>query len=126
LTARRCEKTLQHLPAHASEHLPLLVPPGHPLERLSSHRLYVTLHRHTSQILIVEMLADGGGSVRLCFHLAAVKRCGPDEEEPDTEHGGAFLKVTSLVQFDTFVLTHGPFTPVDPPCKSNCIEYSYV
>lgn len=50
--ARRCEKTLQHLPAHASEHLPFIAPPGHPIEELSSHRLYVTFHRHASQILV--------------------------------------------------------------------------
>lgn len=52
LMARRCEKTLQHLPAHASEHLPLIVPPGHLLERLSAHRIYVTLHKHPEQILV--------------------------------------------------------------------------
>lgn len=63
------------------------------------------------------MLADGPSNVKLCFHMASVKRCGPDEEETDNENSGAFYKIISLVQFDTFVFTHGPFTPVDPPCK---------
>lgn len=52
LVARRCEKTLQHLPASVCEHLPFLHGPDHPLSKLSQDRLYVTLHRHTDHILV--------------------------------------------------------------------------
>lgn len=52
LVARRCEKTLQHLPASVCEHLPFLHGPEHPLTKLSPDRLYVTLHRHTDHILV--------------------------------------------------------------------------
>lgn len=56
LVARRCEKTLQHLPASVCEHLPFLHGPDHPLNKLSPDRLYVTLHRHTDHILVWAIL----------------------------------------------------------------------
>ncbi|CAH2099787.1 unnamed protein product [Euphydryas editha] len=136
LVARRCEKTLQHLPASVCEHLPFLHGPDHPLNKLSPDRLYVTLHRHTDHILVVEMkeVAAGGTattscssnsgsacSVALAFHLAGARRCTPDECEDEASSGNtatpatsrAFLKLHSLVELDTFTLTHGPFTPLD-------------
>lgn len=68
-------------------------------------------------------------SVSLNFHLAGVKRCTPEECEEDSQGLGisqsshvappnvarAFLKVHSLVELDTFTLTHGPFTALDTP-----------
>ncbi|CAH1643386.1 unnamed protein product [Spodoptera littoralis] len=139
LVARRCEKTLQHLPASVCEHLPFLHGPEHPLTKLSPDRLYVTLHRHTDHILIVEMKEVAAGSsattsnsgnsgsacsVALSFHLAGAKRCTPDEcEDEGTPSSSstpataprAYLKLNSLVELDTFTLTHGPFTPLDTP-----------
>ncbi|XP_028038306.1 mediator of RNA polymerase II transcription subunit 14-like [Bombyx mandarina] len=141
LVARRCEKTLQHLPASVCEHLPFLHGPDHPLNQLSSDRLYVTLHRHTDHILIVEMKEVAAGStattsnssnsgsacsVALSFHLAGARRCTPEECEEETPSPAnnnqppptaarAFLKLHSLVELDTFTLTHGPFTPLDTP-----------
>ncbi|KAF9799341.1 hypothetical protein SFRURICE_000849 [Spodoptera frugiperda] len=139
LVARRCEKTLQHLPASVCEHLPFLHGPEHPLTKLSPDRLYVTLHRHTDHILIVEMKEVAAGSsattsnsgnsgsacsVALSFHLAGAKRCTPDEcEDEGTSSSSstpataprAYLKLNSLVELDTFTLTHGPFTPLDTP-----------
>nr|XP_032529352.1 mediator of RNA polymerase II transcription subunit 14 isoform X1 [Danaus plexippus plexippus] len=138
LVARRCEKSLQHLPASVCEHLPFLHGPDHPLNKLSPDRLYVTLHRHTDHILVVEMkeVAAGGTattscssntgsacSVALAFHLAGVRRCTPDECEDESSGttsntpatARAYLKLHSLVELDTFTLTHGPFTPLDTP-----------
>ncbi|XP_050349696.1 mediator of RNA polymerase II transcription subunit 14 [Nymphalis io] len=137
LVARRCEKTLQHLPASVCEHLPFLHGPDHPLNKLSPDRLYVTLHRHTDHILVVEMkeVAAGGTattssssnsgsacSVALAFHLAGARRCTPDECEEEASSSSAtpatsraFLRLHSLVELDTFTLTHGPFTPLDTP-----------
>ncbi|CAB3237391.1 unnamed protein product [Arctia plantaginis] len=139
LVARRCEKTLQHLPASVCEHLPFLHGPDHPLNKLAPDRLYVTLHRHTDHILIVEMKEVAAGStaitttcsnsgsacsVSLSFHLAGAKRCTPDECEDEGSSTStsvpatatrAYLKLHSLVELDTFTLTHGPFTPLDTP-----------
>ncbi|KAH9634129.1 hypothetical protein HF086_001331 [Spodoptera exigua] len=139
LVARRCEKTLQHLPASVCEHLPFLHGPEHPLTKLSADRLYVTLHRHTDHILIVEMKEVAAGSsatnsnsgnsgsacsVALSFHLAGARRCTPDECEDESTSSSsstpataprAYLKLNSLVELDTFTLTHGPFTPLDTP-----------
>lgn len=52
ITQRRCEKTLQHLPASAHERLPLLHHADHPLTKLSRHRMYVQLHRHLNVVLV--------------------------------------------------------------------------
>ncbi|XP_045529782.1 mediator of RNA polymerase II transcription subunit 14 [Pieris brassicae] len=137
LVARRCEKTLQHLPASVCEHLPLMHGPEHPLNKLSSDRLYVILHRHTDHILVVEMKEVAAGStattssstnsgsacsVSLSFHLAGARRCTPEECEDESGVSSAsptvarsYLKIQALVELDTFTLTHGPFTPLDTP-----------
>ncbi|CAK1548460.1 unnamed protein product [Leptosia nina] len=137
LVARRCEKTLQHLPASVCEHLPFLHGPDHPLTKLSSDRLYVILHRHSDHILVVEMKEVASGStattststnsgsacsVALSFHLAGARRCTPEECEDESSATSAspsvaraYLKIHSVVELDTFTLTHGPFTPLDTP-----------
>lgn len=52
ITQRRCEKTLQHLPATAYERLPLLHHPDHPISKIGKHRMYVQLHRHPNVVLV--------------------------------------------------------------------------
>lgn len=152
ITQRRCEKTLQHLPATPEERLSLLHHPAlatsHP-----SRRMFVRLHRHPSVILVVDLkekCSGGGSEVECGFRLALVKpvSCalatasstgplhfpassegadvgpGPEEENVEESSSGAqggvttlppkmYLKVLSIVEFDTFVVTHGPFTSVD-------------
>nr|CAD7587621.1 unnamed protein product [Timema genevievae] len=51
ITQRRCEKTLQHLPATPHERLPLLHHPDHPMSKIGRHRMFVRLHRHPNVIL---------------------------------------------------------------------------
>lgn len=52
ITQRRCEKTLQHLPAAAHERLPILYHPDHPMSKISRHRMFVKFHRHPTVILV--------------------------------------------------------------------------
>lgn len=52
ITQRRCEKTLQHLPATAHERLPLLHQQDHPISKISRHKMYVQLHRHPNVVLV--------------------------------------------------------------------------
>ncbi|RZB40257.1 mediator of RNA polymerase II transcription subunit 14 [Asbolus verrucosus] len=52
ITQRRCEKTLQHLPATAHERLPLLHHSDHPLTKIGRHRMYIQLHRHPNVVLL--------------------------------------------------------------------------
>lgn len=51
ITHRRCEKTLQHLPATATETLPFLTLPEQELLQAGRHKIYVKLHRHPNIIL---------------------------------------------------------------------------
>lgn len=52
ITQRRCEKTLQHLPATSHERLPVLHHPDHPMSKIGRHRMFVQLHRHPTIILV--------------------------------------------------------------------------
>lgn len=52
ITQRRCEKTLQHLPATPFMNLPLLHPPDHLLTKISRHRIFLRLHHHPHVIMV--------------------------------------------------------------------------
>lgn len=54
ITQRRCEKTLQHLPAASYERLPLLYASDHALARIGRHKIFIKLHRHPNIILVCE------------------------------------------------------------------------
>jgi len=51
------------------------------------------------------------------FYLAVVKHSSieddPHDDSIETEIPKMYLKVLTLIEFDTFVITHGPFTSVD-------------
>ncbi|XP_053690334.1 mediator of RNA polymerase II transcription subunit 14 [Sabethes cyaneus] len=164
ITQRRCEKTLQHLPATTQERLPLVYPAGHPIERINPHKVYIQLYRHSNVILIVELKERDGcpNEMTYIFYLVLVKPSSvEDSQSQDADHhsssgtvgsssqsgpgsvpsGGPpsvssttagaissssaivtaehdgmpkmYLKVQSLIEFDTFVATHGPGTYVE-------------
>uniref|UniRef100_A0A8D8N5P3 Mediator of RNA polymerase II transcription subunit 14 n=2 Tax=Culex pipiens TaxID=7175 RepID=A0A8D8N5P3_CULPI len=158
ITQRRCEKTLQHLPATTQERLPLVFPPGHAIEKVGPHKVYIQLYRHSNVILIVELKEKDSSpnEMTYTFYLVLVKpssvedsqsqdaepttsisQSGPGSVPPGgppsvpglsssaahppnsssaTENDGMpkmYLKVQSLIEFDTFVATHGPGTYVD-------------
>jgi hypothetical protein len=51
------------------------------------------------------------------FYLSVVKHSSieddPHDDSIETEIPKMYLKVLTLIEFDTFVITHGPFTSVD-------------
>ncbi|XP_075216294.1 mediator complex subunit 14 isoform X3 [Lycorma delicatula] len=119
MTMRRCEKTLQHLPATSHERLPLLHHPDHPMSKIGRHRMFVRLHRHPNVILIVELKEKESSpcEIECLFYLAVVKHSSieddPHDDSIEAEIPKMYLKVLTLIEFDTFVTTHGPFTSVD-------------
>ncbi|KAI4496983.1 hypothetical protein M0802_007931 [Mischocyttarus mexicanus] len=119
ITQRRCEKTLQHLPATSSERLPVLHHPDHPMSKISRHRMFIQLHRHPSVILIAAFKEKENSpcEIECSFYLAVVKHSSieddPHDDSIETEIPKMYLKVQTLIEFDTFVITHGPFTSVD-------------
>uniref|UniRef100_A0A1B6LA62 Mediator of RNA polymerase II transcription subunit 14 n=1 Tax=Graphocephala atropunctata TaxID=36148 RepID=A0A1B6LA62_9HEMI len=119
MTQRRCEMTLQHLPATPHEKLPLLFLADHPLGRISRHRMFVKLHKHPNVILVVEIKEKEHFPCEMeCnFYLAVVKHSSiednPHDDSIEAEIPKMYLKVLTLIEFDTFVTTHGPFTSVD-------------
>jgi len=94
---RRCEKTLQHLPATAFDRLPLLQLPDHPLNRLGRHRIYIRLHRHPNTILILELKDQAPHDINIQFYMAVVKSCSiedePEDETIEAEIPKIYLKV---------------------------------
>ncbi|CAH1119203.1 unnamed protein product [Phaedon cochleariae] len=118
ITQRRCEKTLQHLPATAYERLPLLHQPDHSIVKIGKHKIYVQLHRHPNVILIVELkeLENSPCEIDCNFYLAVVKHSSiednPNDDTIETEIPKVYLKIQTLIEFDSFVTTHGPFTSI--------------
>nr|CAD7406222.1 unnamed protein product [Timema poppensis] len=119
ITQRRCEKTLQHLPATPHERLPLLHHPDHPMSKIGRHRMFVRLHRHPNVILIVEFKEKDNSPCEIdCFFYLAVVKHSSIEDDPhddsiETEIPKMYLKVLTLIEFESFVTLHGPFTSVD-------------
>ncbi|CAH0553803.1 unnamed protein product [Brassicogethes aeneus] len=122
ITQRRCEKTLQHLPATAFEKLPLMHQPDHPINKISRHRIFVQLHRHNNVVLIIEFKEKPNHPCEIdcSFYMCVVRQSSiednPNDESIETEIPKVYLKVQTLIEFDTFVATHGPFTNVDGGC----------
>ncbi|XP_068142124.1 mediator of RNA polymerase II transcription subunit 14 isoform X2 [Drosophila tropicalis] len=129
ITHRRCEKTLQHLPATATETLPFLTLPDHELLQQGRHKIYVKLHRHPNIILVVQLKEKSHmpNEMEYTFHLGFVAY---QKDEVDVIDNGAkqsvsvvaqsqseipkfYTKLMRLIEFDTFVATHGPGTDVD-------------
>ncbi|XP_066259212.1 mediator of RNA polymerase II transcription subunit 14 isoform X2 [Euwallacea similis] len=119
ITQRRCEKTLQHLPASAHERLPLLHSPDHPINKIGKHQTYIQFHRHSNVVLIVEFKEKEANPCEIdcSFYMCVVKHSSieddPKDETIETEIPKVFLKVQTLIEFDSFVATHGPFTSID-------------
>lgn len=55
ITKRRCEKTLQHLPATPKERLPIIMSADHPAATkigVNLNKMFIQLHRHPNVILV--------------------------------------------------------------------------
>ncbi|XP_052862208.1 mediator of RNA polymerase II transcription subunit 14 isoform X2 [Anopheles cruzii] len=139
ITQRRCEKTLQHLPATTQDRLPLVFPPNHPITRMGPHKVFIQLYRHANVILIVELKEKKScpNEMTYSFYVVLVKPSSVEEGQtglPDGPQGAGsgpnetgaggmpklYLRVLSLIEFDTFVATHGPGTPIDETPAVGC------
>lgn len=127
ITKRRCEKTLQHLPATAKERLPIITSAEHPATKIGRHKMFVQLHRHSNVILIVGLKEkpSNPNEMEYTFYLVYIKHVSIDSVDdhildscsatPSTsgqEMPKMFLRVLTMIEFDTFVATHGPGTSV--------------
>lgn len=131
ITKRRCEKTLQHLPATAKERLPIITSSAHPATRIGRHKMFIQLHRHFNVILVVGFKSKecNPNEMEYTFYLFYIKQVSIDENTSDDQllDGGStsvmqnaanteipkmFLRVMTMVEFDTFVATHGSGTNI--------------
>lgn len=131
ITKRRCEKTLQHLPATAKERLPIITSSAHPATKIGRNKMFIQLHRHFNVILIVGFKSkeDNPNEMEYTFYLFYIKQVSIDENTSDDQllDGGStsvmqnatnteipkmFLRVMTMVEFDTFVATHGSGTNI--------------
>jgi len=69
------------------------------------------------QIVAFKEKESSPSEIECSFYLAVVKHSSieddPHDDSIETEIPKMYLKVQSLIEFDTFVITHGPFTSVD-------------
>lgn len=137
VTQRRCEKTLQHLPATPYERLPLLHTVDHPMTKIGRHKIFVKLHRHPTVILVLyrtnyrkekflkislQVVEIKERPTNVCemdytFYLALVKHSSiddsPNDDSIESDIPKMYFRVQNLIEFDTFAVTHGPGTFVD-------------
>lgn len=122
ITHKRCEKTLQQLPAVTMDNLPFLNPPTNLLMKPGRQKVYVKLKRHPQIILILHLKEkeENPTEIEYTFHLGFltfVSQEDPTEGQQQVPHPPEipkfFTKVMKLVEFDTFVATHGPGTHVN-------------
>ncbi|KFM63332.1 Mediator of RNA polymerase II transcription subunit 14, partial [Stegodyphus mimosarum] len=123
ITVRRCEKTIQHLPALASEHLPLLIPPDHELSKFSKHKLFIKLCKHQEYYIIVRLTENPTNRCEIIpsYYLMTVLP-QPLEDDTleqkveavlDTELPKSYLKIMDFASLDNFISTHGPCTEIE-------------
>ena len=120
MTKQRVHKTLQQLPATSYERLPILFDLNkHPLKDLSPHKMYIRLHRQPNAILIVEFHEKTNNKCEMdyTYYFLWVKPASiEDDPKDDTVQPDipkVYLKALSMVEFDSFLVTHGPETKVD-------------
>lgn len=126
ITKRRCEKTLQHLPAVCKERLPLITSAEHPATKIGQHKMFVQLFRYPNVILIIGLKSKPANPNEMdySFYLVYIKHVSIDENSADDtflDSGAAatgleipkmFLRVMTMTEFDTFVTTHGSGTSI--------------
>lgn len=77
---------------------------------------------------IVELKEKESASYEIdcAFYMAVVKPSSiednPDDDTIETDIPKVYLKVQTLIEFDTFVATHGPFTSIDSTTDSDHTE----
>lgn len=126
ITQKRCEKTLQHLPATAFEKLPLLYSADHVINSITKHRVFIKFHKHPTVILIVAFNENelAPCEIQCTFYLCAVKPSSIDsntnDDSIDAKGHNVCLKLESVIEFDTFVVTHGSFTSIDCESEMEC------
>uniref|UniRef100_T1GS83 Mediator of RNA polymerase II transcription subunit 14 n=1 Tax=Megaselia scalaris TaxID=36166 RepID=T1GS83_MEGSC len=122
ITHKRCEITLQHLPAVIMENLPFLSPPTLPLLKSGRQKIFVKLKRHPQIVLILHLKEkeNNPNEIDYTFHLGFlnfVSQEDPAEGQQQVPHPPEiprfYTKLLKLVEFDTFVATHGPGTHVN-------------
>lgn len=104
--------------------------------------MYVQLHRHLNVVLVSEIPYFSSSrfimlhflqivefkekesspcEIDFVFYLAVVKHSSiednPDDDSIEVEIPKVYLKLQSLIELDTFVVTHGPYTSVDGKVK---------
>ena len=120
ITARRIEKTLQQLPASPFEQLPLTYDlKTHPLSKMGRHKMYVRLHKQPSAILVVEFSEKSGKEceIEYNYYYLLTRPCSieddPEDETIVKEIPRVYMKALGMIEFNSFLVTHGTTTKVD-------------
>ena len=120
ITARRIEKTLQQLPASPFEQLPLTYDlKTHPLSKMGRHKMYIRLHKQPSSILVVDYSEKPGKEceIQYNYYYLLTRPCSieddPEDETIVKEIPRVYMKALGMIEFNSFLVTHGTTTKVD-------------
>ena len=119
ITARRIEKTLQQLPASPFEQLPLTYDlKSHPLSKMGRHKMYVRLHKQPSAILVVDYSEKPGREceIQYNYYYLLTRPCSieddPEDETIVKEIPRVYMKALGMIEFNSFLVTHGTTTKI--------------
>jgi len=120
ITARRIEKTIQQLPATPYEQLPLMYDlRTHPLSKMKKHKMFIRLHKQPSSIIVVDYneKAERECEIQYRYYYLLTKPCSIEDDPKDEtvvkEIPRVYMKALNMVEFDSFLITHGTTTVVD-------------
>ncbi|XP_014680674.1 PREDICTED: mediator of RNA polymerase II transcription subunit 14-like [Priapulus caudatus] len=115
LMLSRIDRTVQHQFVECHTELPLVGWEQSPLQALSKHRMYLCLTKYSNCYVVVEFneSEEDRRIIVPTYYMMTAKVAAYEGAPPDTPT--PYLRVTSLIQFDTYAITHGPFTQAAVP-----------
>lgn len=92
---------------------------NHPLSKMDKHKMFIRLHKQPSSIIVVDYKYKPGREceIQYRYYYLLTKPCSiEDEPEDETivkEIPRVYMKALNMIEFDSFLITHGTTTKVD-------------
>ncbi|XP_041355183.1 mediator of RNA polymerase II transcription subunit 14-like isoform X2 [Gigantopelta aegis] len=115
LCLRRCEKSVQLLPAACLSTIPVVNSADHPLEKLGKCKLFIRVPRQANFFLVVNLVEETPRTVSYFYYLLETFPCTADGKEDDiAEDVGvkSYYRAGRFISMDSFSVTHGPFSKI--------------
>ncbi len=91
----------------------------HPLSKMDKHKMFIRLHKQPSSIIVVDYNYKPGREceIQYRYYYLLTKPCSieddPEDETIVKEIPRVYMKALNMIEFDSFLITHGTTTKVD-------------